>query len=71
MINQKLTNDQGETIKMDYHFDYVDEDFLKVFKIDLAAGRNFSAEDKNVVLINETLARKVGWSDPSAAKYPP
>jgi putative ABC transport system permease protein len=64
MINQKLVNDQGETVEMDYHFDYVDEDFLKVFKIDLIAGRNFSPEDKNVVLINETMAKKVGWSDP-------
>jgi putative ABC transport system permease protein len=64
MINNKLVNDQGETVQMDFHFDYVDEDFLKVFKIDLASGRNFSPEDKDVVLINETMARKVGWSDP-------
>ncbi|MFZ2052959.1 MAG: ABC transporter permease, partial [Candidatus Aminicenantales bacterium] len=64
MINQKLTNDQGETVVMGYHFDYVDEDFLKVFKIGLAAGRNFSSEDREAVLINETMAKKVGWSDP-------
>ncbi len=64
MINQKLVNDQGETVQMDFHFDYVDEDFLRVFKIDLDAGRNFSPEDKDVLLINETMAKKVGWSDP-------
>ena len=70
MINNTLTNDQGETVVMDYHFDYVDEDFLRVFKIDLAAGRNFLPEDKNVVLINETMARKVGWSDPLSREIP-
>jgi putative ABC transport system permease protein len=64
MINNKLVNDQGETVQLDFHFDYVDEDFLRVFKIDLASGRNFLPEDKNVVLINETMARKIGWSDP-------
>ena len=64
MINNKLVNDQGETVQLDFHVDYVDEDFLRVFKIGLASGRNFLPEDKNVVLINETMAKKVGWSDP-------
>jgi len=70
MINNKLTNDQGEIVVMDYHFDYVDEDFLRVFKVDLAAGRDFLPEDKNVVLINETMAKKVGWSDPLSREIP-
>ena len=48
-------------------FDYVDYDFLFVFKIDLVAGRNFSpefGEDDKAILINETLWRKLGWDDP-------
>jgi putative ABC transport system permease protein len=64
MINNKLVSDQGETVQLDYHFDYVDEDFLEAFRISLVSGRNFLPEDKNVVLINETMAKKVGWSDP-------
>jgi len=61
MINQKLVSDQGETIKTNFHFDYIDEDFLKVFKIELAAGRNLAAGEKNGALINETFAKTAGW----------
>jgi putative ABC transport system permease protein len=63
MINQKLVSDQGETIKTNFHFDYIDEDFLKVFKIELAAGRNLAAGEKNGALINETFAKTAGWKD--------
>ncbi len=66
MLNNKLTNDKGETVTMDIHFDYVDEGFLDVFRIDLVAGRNFSGDpdsDKNAVLINESLMRRAGWTD--------
>ncbi|MFO7733719.1 MAG: FtsX-like permease family protein, partial [Candidatus Aminicenantes bacterium] len=64
MINQKLTTEKGETVKMDFHFDYVDEDFLDVFRIELAAGRDLAAGEKNTVLINETFATTAGWQDP-------
>jgi putative ABC transport system permease protein len=64
MINQKLTTERGETVKMDFHFDYVDEDFLDVFRIELAAGRGLAGGEKNTVLINETFARAAGWQDP-------
>ena len=44
----------------------VDEDYLKVFNIDLLAGRNFSFEQaaalENERIINETAARALGWS---------
>jgi putative ABC transport system permease protein len=64
MINQKLVTDGGETITTAYHFDYVDESFLEVFKIELAAGRNLAPGEENVVLINEEFARTAGWKDP-------
>ncbi len=64
MINQKLVTDQGETITTAYHFDYVDESFLEVFKVELAAGRNLAPGEENVVLINEEFARTAGWRDP-------
>jgi putative ABC transport system permease protein len=66
IINAGFTTDRGETIKMTYHFDYVDENFLGVFKVELAAGRNFSPgpeADKNAVLVNETLVKMAGWSE--------
>ncbi len=49
----------------------VDYDFLDVMKIPIVAGRNFSKEyatDGEAFLINETLAKKLGWSDPVGKK---
>ncbi len=63
----KFTKDNGEVVETYVCFDYVDYDFLDVFKIDLVAGRNFSpefGEDDKAILINETLWRKLGWDDP-------
>jgi putative ABC transport system permease protein len=42
----------------------VDEAFLEVFKVELAAGRNFLPGDTNAALINETFARTAGWKEP-------
>jgi putative ABC transport system permease protein len=66
IINAGFTTDQGEKIKLSYSFEYTDENFLEVFKVGLAAGRNFPpgvSRDQNVVLVNETLAKKAGWTD--------
>jgi putative ABC transport system permease protein len=49
----------------------VDHDFLDVMKIPVVAGRNFSKEyatDTEAFLINETLAKKLGWTDPVEKK---
>ena len=45
----------------------VDEHFLDTFGIQVVRGRNFSkdfATDKEAYLINETLAKQLGWADP-------
>ncbi len=63
----KFVKDNGEVVETYVCFDYVDYDFLDVFKIDLVAGRNFSrefGEDDKAILINETLWKKLGWADP-------
>jgi putative ABC transport system permease protein len=73
ILNAGFKSDTGDTVKMTYHFDYVDENFLEVFKVDLAAGRNFSPDseaDRSAVLINETLANMVGWSEPLRMEVP-
>jgi putative ABC transport system permease protein len=44
-----------------------DEHFLETYGIDMAMGRNFSKEfatDRDAYLINETLAKQLGWDDP-------
>ena len=64
----KFTKDNGEIIKPQVCFDYVDYDFVDVFKIDLVKGRNFSrefGEDEKAILINETLWMQLGWEEPA------
>ncbi|MBX2925846.1 MAG: ABC transporter permease [Chitinophagaceae bacterium] len=50
----------------------VDEDFINTLEIKMVAGRNFSKDrntDKDrVVLINEALAKKEGWTAPLGKK---
>jgi len=72
LINYVFMRDNGEKVKMDIKFDYVDEDFVDVFKINVLRGRNFSkdfSEDKYGILINETAAKKIGWSDPIGKEF--
>lgn len=48
------------------HRTYVDYDFLDVFQMELAQGRNFSPEiasDSSAYLINEAALKALGWQD--------
>jgi len=72
LLGVKLEKDNGEKVKMQMCFDYVDYDFLDVFKIELLQGRNFSREygsDKNGVIFNETAVKKMGWEEPLGKKF--
>jgi putative ABC transport system permease protein len=72
-INQQFEGEDGQAVKMDICFDYIDYDFLDVFKIEMAQGRNFSkeySEDKSAVLVNETAFKQLGWTDPIGKKLP-
>jgi putative ABC transport system permease protein len=46
----------------------IDENYLQLLGIELAAGQNFSAEsiatNKNSFIVNEAFVRHVGWKDP-------
>ena len=45
----------------------IDEDYIETMEIQITDGRNFSADrpsDKEAFLINETLAKEVGWNEP-------
>ncbi len=46
----------------------VDEDFVKTYRFDLAAGRSFSLDHPTdaaaAAMINEEAARQLGWADP-------
>ena len=70
-LGTKWEGEEGQTVKMDIHFDYVDYDFLDIFKIEMAQGRNFSkefSEDKSAILVNETAVKQLGWKNPIGKK---
>jgi putative ABC transport system permease protein len=58
---------EGYTKSIMIHALDADEHFLETYGIDLVNGRNFSREfatDRDAYLINETLAKQLGWDDP-------
>jgi putative ABC transport system permease protein len=58
---------EGHESPIMIHVVHVDEDFLKTFDIQLIRGRNFypkSPTDKTAYLINEALAKTLGWDNP-------
>ena len=72
-LGVNLQKDNGEKFQTEFYMDYVDENFLDVFQIELAAGRNFSPEfpgDKKGALVNEALVRQAGWADPIGKELP-
>lgn len=64
---KKIQKENGETVKIDMHMAKIDMDFLDVYGMRIAEGRNFSQEfptDRQGVLVNQALVRKVGWENP-------
>jgi putative ABC transport system permease protein len=56
---------EGEDIII--YSSYIDYNFIKLYDIDIVAGRNFSQEldnDKAAFLINEAAASALGWDNP-------
>ncbi len=62
--NGKINNDS----LLHFTYEAVNENFLGMFEIQLAQGRDFSpqniSDSSNSVIINETFAKKAGWSEP-------
>lgn len=72
LYGTKFQTDQGETTTMDFFFDYVDHDFVDVFKLEIIDGRNFSKEhkdDDSSLLVNEAFFKKLGWAEPTAKEF--
>jgi putative ABC transport system permease protein len=67
LYNARIEGESGDTERMTLRFDYIDEDFVEVYGIEIALGRNFAKNietDKDGVLVNESLVRKLGWTRP-------
>jgi putative ABC transport system permease protein len=58
----------------EFEFNAVDPFFIPTMGIQLAAGKNFSADndaDRSAsILVNETLVREYGWKDPIGQRLP-
>lgn len=63
-----LTEDAEEPTPI--FFNQADQEYLQTMNMKLAAGRNFIdgdiQNDENRILINQTLAKKMGWQDDEA-----
>ncbi|MHB1687438.1 MAG: ABC transporter permease [Ignavibacteriaceae bacterium] len=58
---------EGSNTPLMIHVVDVDDDFLNTFNIKLVKGRNFNKDiqsDENAYLINESLAKLLGWKEP-------
>ncbi|MGV3587148.1 MAG: ABC transporter permease [Adhaeribacter sp.] len=57
---------------IEFAFSRIDENFLPALQIPIIKGRNFSpdfpADAENAVIINETFAQTVGWTNPVGKK---
>ncbi len=66
-----LSGETSEPIKFRIAQLRVDYDYLPTFKMELAAGRNFSREmgtdPTQAFIINETAAKRIGWESPEEA----
>jgi len=66
-----LSGETSEPIKFRIAQLRVDYDYIPTFKMELAAGRNFSREmgtdPTQAFIINETAARRIGWESPEEA----
>ena len=67
--NIEVETETGEKVELDMVTTYfIDEDYIPLFNMEMAAGRNFSREYlsniENQVIINETAARMAGLRNP-------
>lgn len=57
----------GET-QIEFDYETIDEDYLPLYHIAVAKGRNFSrtfpSDSSHSVLVNEKFVQKAGWKDP-------
>ena len=63
-LGVRLEKDDGTKFESACAVDSVDENFLDVFQIKLAQGRNVKPGESGVALVNETMAREAGWKNP-------
>ena len=59
--------DDPENNRVSSYYAWVDYDYVGLFDMEIVKGRNFDRqrdEGRDVYIINETLAKQLGWDDP-------
>jgi putative ABC transport system permease protein len=71
-VNAGFTDDKG--VYRTFFYNTVDDDYLQILRIELAAGRNFSddnpSDKRRAIIVNESFAKMFGWDDPIGKKIP-
>ncbi|MBD3413642.1 MAG: FtsX-like permease family protein [Candidatus Aminicenantes bacterium] len=66
-----LSGETSQPVKFRIAMLMVDYDYIPTFKMELAAGRNFSrqmgTDPKQAFIVNETAAERMGWESPEQA----
>lgn len=63
--NWQLENEDGALEPHFLSFQNVDSRYLDVMSMELLAGRFFTTDDaRNLVVVNETLVKQMGWTNP-------
>ncbi len=69
----KVESGYGSQKRLRSYYTNIDYDYLSLFEIELAAGRNFSREflsdREKAVIVNETAVRKMGLKNPVGKKF--
>ncbi|HEU5291874.1 MAG TPA: FtsX-like permease family protein, partial [Cyclobacteriaceae bacterium] len=70
--NIGYTDDTG--VYRSFNANVIDDDYIPVMKMELAAGRNFSSENPSdlnrAVIVNEAFVKEYGWTDPIGKRIP-
>jgi len=64
--------DDPENNQVSSYYARVDYDYIGLFDMEIVKGRNFERqrdEGRDVLIINETLAKQLGWDDPIGKKF--
>jgi putative ABC transport system permease protein len=71
-LNYLKSMDQG-MVQRGINFAVVDHDFVDALGIKIVNGRDFQqdmpSDTLNSVVVNQTLATRLGWSDPVGKRY--
>ena len=69
-----LGYEDDKKVYRNFRMNAIDADFVKTMNLQIVKGRNFSADNPadigNSMIVNETLVKEYGWSDPIGKKLP-